>query len=93
MLLVRRKKPYYCLIAPTYEGHWITAFHEFVRAAFTQTHIYITGESGARKRFVVEAEWSGYHSGQRHVCHRTVETLFRAGYENLRYHHFSDGPA
>jgi hypothetical protein len=27
------KKPYYCLIAPTYEGHWITAFHQFVRAA------------------------------------------------------------
>lgn len=44
-----------------------------------------------RKRFVVEAEWSGYHSGQRHVCHRTVETLFRAGYENLRYHNFTDG--
>jgi hypothetical protein len=27
------KKPYYCLIAPTYEGHWIMAFHDFVRAA------------------------------------------------------------
>lgn len=45
----------------------------------------------ARKRFVVEAEWSGYYSGQQHVCHRTVETLFRAGYEAIRYHHFSDG--
>ena len=44
-----------------------------------------------RKRFVVEATWSGYHSGQSHVCHRTVETLFRAGYENLHYHHFTDG--
>jgi len=44
-----------------------------------------------RKRFVVEAEWSGYHSGQRHVVHRTVETLFRAGWDNLHYHSFSDG--
>ena len=40
---------------------------------------------------MVEAEWSGYHSGQQHVCHRTVETLFRAGYEAIHYHHFSDG--
>jgi hypothetical protein len=45
----------------------------------------------ARKRFVVEAEWSGYHSGQQHVCHRTVETLFRAGYEALHSHTFGDG--
>lgn len=45
----------------------------------------------SRKRFVVEAEWSGYHSGQGHVCHRTVETLFRAGYEALRSHAFGDG--
>ena len=44
-----------------------------------------------RKRFVVEAEWSGYHSGQQHVCHRTVETLFRAGYEALHSHSFGDG--
>lgn len=45
----------------------------------------------ARKRFVVEATWSGYHSGQQHVCHRTVETLFRAGYEALHSHTFGDG--
>jgi len=45
----------------------------------------------ARKRFVVEATWSGYTSGQQHVCHRTVETLFRAGYEALRSHTFVDG--
>lgn len=45
----------------------------------------------ARKRFIVEAQWSGYHSGQQHVCHRTVETLFRAGYEALGSHSFSDG--
>lgn len=45
----------------------------------------------ARKRFVVEAEWSGYTSGQRRVCHRTVETLFRAGYEALHSHTFGDG--
>jgi hypothetical protein len=44
-----------------------------------------------RKRFVVTAVWSGYHSGQTRVCHRTVETLFRAGYEALRWHQFSDG--
>lgn len=45
----------------------------------------------SRKRFIVEAEWSGYHSGQQHVCHRTVETLFRAGYEALHSHTFGDG--
>jgi hypothetical protein len=28
-----KNQPYYCLIAPTYEGHWIMAFHDFVRAA------------------------------------------------------------
>ena len=26
------------------------------------------------KRFVLEGEWSGYNSGQKRVCHRTVET-------------------
>jgi hypothetical protein len=46
---------------------------------------------GHRQRFVVEAEWSGYHSGQRRVCHRTVETMFRAGYEALHSHTFGDG--
>lgn len=45
----------------------------------------------ARKRFVVEATWSGYHWGQSHICHRTVETLFRIGYENLHSHVFGDG--
>lgn len=45
----------------------------------------------SRKRFIVEAEWSGYYSGQRRVCHRTVETLFRAGYESLHWHQFTDG--
>jgi hypothetical protein len=45
----------------------------------------------SRKRFIVEAEWSGYHSGQRRVCHRTVETLFRAGYDALGSHMFGDG--
>lgn len=45
----------------------------------------------ARKRFVVEATWSGYHSGQEHVCHRTVERYFRAGYEALHSHTFGDG--
>ena len=24
------------------------------------------------KRYVIEGEWSGYHSGQRRVCHREV---------------------
>jgi hypothetical protein len=45
----------------------------------------------SRKRFVVEAEWSGYHGGQRRVCHRTVETLFRAAYEAIGSHTFGDG--
>jgi hypothetical protein len=45
----------------------------------------------ARKRFIVEAVWSGYNGAQRRVCHRTVETLFRAGYEALNWHPFSDG--
>lgn len=45
----------------------------------------------ARKRFVVEAEWSGYCSCQQWICHRTVETLFRAGYEAINRHRFSDG--
>ena len=46
---------------------------------------------GHRQRFVVEAEWSGYHSNQRRVCHRTVETLFRVGYESIGTLMFSDG--
>lgn len=44
-----------------------------------------------RKRFVVEAVWDGYTSAQRRVVHRSVETLFRAGYDNLHWHSFSDG--
>lgn len=45
----------------------------------------------ARKRFVVEGEWTGYTSAQRRVVHRTVETLFRSGYEKLRRQAFGDG--
>jgi hypothetical protein len=45
----------------------------------------------SRKRFVVEAEWSGYSRSQQHVVHRTVETLFRSGYEALSHHTFGDG--
>jgi hypothetical protein len=43
------------------------------------------------KRFVVEATWSGYHSGQSRVCHRSVETYWREAYEALHSHSFSDG--
>ena len=43
------------------------------------------------KRFVVEATWNGYTSGQRRVCHRSVETYWRAGYEAIGWHQFSDG--
>ena len=46
---------------------------------------------GHRQRFVVEAEWSGYTSAQRHVVHRTVETLFRRGWDNMPLHVFGDG--
>jgi hypothetical protein len=44
-----------------------------------------------RKRFIVEAEWTGYQSSQQRIVHRTVETHFRAGFEALEYHQFSDG--
>jgi hypothetical protein len=27
-----------------------------------------------RQRFVLEGEWTGYHSGQARIVHRTVET-------------------
>lgn len=43
------------------------------------------------KRFVVEATWGGYTSSQAHVCHRSVETFWRAGYEAIRWHQFGDG--
>jgi len=33
------------------------------------------------KRFVIEGEWSGYHSGQRRVVHRTVHS---GAYKRLR---------
>lgn len=46
---------------------------------------------GHRKRFIVEAEWGGYTSSQQRIVHRTVETLFRAGYEAVTWHTFSDG--
>jgi hypothetical protein len=45
----------------------------------------------ARKRFVVEAEWCGYTSSQTRIVHRTVETTFRAGFENIGHHTFGDG--
>ena len=45
----------------------------------------------ARKRFVVEGEWSGYTSGQRRVCHREICTTFRAQYEALKSLRFTDG--
>jgi hypothetical protein len=32
------RQSYYCVIAPTYEAHWITAFHEFVRAVELTEH-------------------------------------------------------
>jgi hypothetical protein len=44
----------------------------------------------SRKRFVVEAEWSGYTSAQQRIVHRTVETLFRVGYENIGHYFFGD---
>ena len=43
-----------------------------------------------RKRFVVEATWNGYTTSQCRVVHRSVETLFRAGYEAIKSHNFSD---
>ena len=33
------------------------------------------------KRFIIEGEWSGYHSGQRRVVHRTVH---KGSYKKLR---------
>ena len=43
------------------------------------------------KRFVVECEWSGYHSGQQHICHRTVHTYGREKYEAIQAVVFTDG--
>jgi hypothetical protein len=48
-------------------------------------------ELNVAKRFVVEATWEGYTSSQAHVCHRSVETYWRAGYEAIRWHQFGDG--
>lgn len=46
---------------------------------------------GHRQRFIVEAEWTGYTSSQQRIVHRSVETLFRAGYDRVKWHSFSDG--
>jgi hypothetical protein len=43
-------------------------------------------------RYVVECEWSGYHSGQQHICHRAVEPYYRAKkLESVRAIVFTDG--
>jgi len=42
-------------------------------------------------RFVLEAEWSGYHSGQRRVCHREVLTRQREAFEAIKSVRFTDG--
>ena len=41
-------------------------------------------------RYVLEGTWSGYHSGQRHVCHRTVTTRPER-YKGIDSILFSDG--
>lgn len=33
MFLYKGETPYVCVLAPTWEGHWITAFHQFCLAA------------------------------------------------------------
>lgn len=43
------------------------------------------------KRFVIEATWSGYRSGQEHVCHREVLTRNRERYEAIHAICFTDG--
>lgn len=43
------------------------------------------------KRFVLEAEWSGYRSGQRRVCHREVLTRQRERFEAISSIRFTDG--
>jgi hypothetical protein len=45
-------------------------------------------------RFVLEGEWSGYHSGQRHVVHRTVITqkqLDKINEQKLSCIRYTDG--
>ena len=45
-------------------------------------------------RYVLEGEWSGYHSGQRHVVHRTVITPEKAEQireQNLFAIYYTDG--
>ena len=45
-------------------------------------------------RYVVEATWSGYHSGQARVCHRVIfKAAFKKtleAYRNLDYVRFTD---
>jgi hypothetical protein len=43
------------------------------------------------KRFVLEAEWSGYTSSQRHVVHREVLTRDRERYAAINAVRFTDG--
>lgn len=44
------------------------------------------------KRFVVECVWSGYRSGQEHVCHRTVIPAYLAKrLEKIHTIAFTDG--
>jgi len=46
-------------------------------------------------RFIIEGEWSGYHSGQRKIVHRTVHKANRkrlkAWAENSGYIRYTDG--
>ena len=46
-------------------------------------------------RYIIEGEWSGYPSGQRRVCHRTVHKApfkkLRAWVEKTRSISFTDG--
>jgi hypothetical protein len=45
-------------------------------------------------RYVLEGTWSGYHSGQRRVVHRTVIAEFQAKQikeQGLSYIEYSDG--
>src|SRR3990167_7220448 len=41
----------------------------------------IRGGEMKAMRYIIEGEWSGYHSGQRHIVHRTVHA---GAYKKLR---------
>ena len=41
-------------------------------------------------RYILTGEWSGYRSGQRRVCHRTIVKDVES-YKNLNSIRFSDG--